>query len=89
LTGPVKIRRRDEFGELARSLNSMCDQLATAQERVERETSARLEAMDQLRHADRLRTVGRLAAGIAHEIGTPLNVVSGRAEMIAAGEFLR
>ena len=37
----------------------------------------------QLRHADRLRSVGRLASGIAHELGTPLNVVSGRAGLIA------
>jgi signal transduction histidine kinase len=41
--------------------------------------------LDQLRHADRLNTVGKLASGIAHELGTPLNVVSGRARMIARG----
>jgi signal transduction histidine kinase len=35
-----------------------------------------------LRHADRLTTVGKLASGIAHELGTPLNVVSGRARLI-------
>jgi signal transduction histidine kinase len=35
---------------------------------------------------DRLSTVGTLAAGIAHELGTPLNVVIGRAKMIATGE---
>jgi signal transduction histidine kinase len=30
--------------------------------------------------------VGKLASGIAHELGTPLNIVLARAEMIAAGE---
>jgi two-component system NtrC family sensor kinase len=30
--------------------------------------------------------VGKLAAGLAHELGTPLNVVAGRAEMIARGD---
>jgi len=47
------------------------------------ETAARVHAMQQLRHAERLVTVGKLASGIAHELGTPLNVVSGRAKMIS------
>jgi signal transduction histidine kinase len=81
------LRRRDELGQLAESLNQMCDQLSAQQERIETEAAARLAAMQQLRHADRLKTVGRLAAGIAHELGTPLNVVSGRAGLIASGQL--
>jgi signal transduction histidine kinase len=50
------------------------------------ETASRVAAIEQVRHADRLSTIGRLAAGIAHELGTPLNVVSERADMIARGE---
>jgi signal transduction histidine kinase len=84
---PVRLQRHDELGQLAESLNQMCDQLATQQEQIENETTARLAAMQQLRHADRLKTVGRLAAGIAHELGTPLNVVSGRAGLIASGKL--
>ncbi len=85
--GPLHLKRNDELGQLAESLNQMCDQLAAQQERIETEASARLDAMQQLRHADRLKTVGRLAAGIAHELGTPLNVVSGRAGLIASGQL--
>lgn len=87
LTGPVRVRSRDELGELATSINQMCTQLLDAQQRIQEETSSRVAAVEQLRHADRLRTVGRLGAGIAHQLGTPLNVVSGQAEMIAAGEL--
>ena len=53
--------------------------------RLEREVSARQDALGQLRHAERLTTIGRMASGIAHEIGSPLNVISGRAELIASG----
>jgi signal transduction histidine kinase len=81
------LKRNDELGQLAESLNQMCDQLIAQQNRIATEASARLEAMQQLRHADRLKTVGRLAAGIAHELGTPLNVVSGRAGLIASGQL--
>jgi signal transduction histidine kinase len=87
LSGPVSLRRRDEFGELATAINSMCEQLLDAQNKVNEETAARIAALEQLRHADRLRTVGRLASGIAHELGTPLNVVGGRAGMIASGKL--
>jgi signal transduction histidine kinase len=54
--------------------------------RASDEAEKRVQALDQLRHADRLRTVGTLASGIAHELGTPLNVISMRAKMIASGE---
>jgi signal transduction histidine kinase len=87
LSGPLTMKRHDEFGELAGALNSMCDQLRQAQEKIEDEAEAKQAAQTQLRHVDRLRTVGRLAAGIAHELGTPLNVVSGRANLIASGQL--
>jgi signal transduction histidine kinase len=48
-----------------------------AQERRQHQST-----VDQLRHADRLNVIGTLAAGVAHEIGTPLNVISGSAELI-------
>lgn len=86
LSGPLELSQRDEVGELAREINQMCERLAAAQARVEDETRRRLDASEQLRHADRLTTVGKLASGVAHELGTPLNVVSGRAKMILRGQ---
>jgi len=59
--------------------------LSALHNRLAREVSARQNAIGQLRHAERLTTIGKLASGIAHEIGTPLNVISGRVELIASG----
>ena len=79
LSGPLHLRQRDELGELAAEINLMCERLAAEQ-------GAREQATEQLRHADRLTTVGKLASGLAHELGTPLNVVRGRAKLIVDGE---
>jgi signal transduction histidine kinase len=87
LSEPLNLRGGGELSELATALNTMCEQLSDAQEKVRKETIARIAAMEQLRHADRLKTVGGLASGIAHELGTPLNVVSGRAGLIATGDL--
>ncbi len=65
------VRRRDELGALASELTSL---------------GARLAARERLQHEDRLRTVGQLASGVAHELGTPLSVISVRARMIASRE---
>ncbi len=86
LSGPLQGLPRDELGALATEMNAMCDRLADARDRLAAETASRVAAEDQLRHADRLSTIGKLASGIAHELGTPLNVVSGRARMIQSGE---
>ena len=87
LSGPIELNQDDELGRLGQAVNEMCEQLTHQRKQIESETQQRLAAVEQLRHADRLRTVGRLAAGLAHEIGTPLNVVSGRAELIASGRL--
>jgi signal transduction histidine kinase len=51
------------------------------------ERAGRADAERDLQHAQRLTSVGRMAAGIAHELGTPLNVVGSYARMIHDGEI--
>lgn len=94
----VPVTRIDEVGELARAMDAMRARLRAAQltaesemrGRVEAELRAelekrqRLELVDELRHADRLAMAGTLLSTVMHEIGAPLQVISGRAKMIAA-----
>ncbi len=86
-SSPIHLSQNDELGTLAVSLNQMCERLIEQRNSIEQETTRRVQAVDQLRHADRLKTVGHLAAGVAHELGTPLNVIGGRAALIASGKL--
>ena len=86
LPGPLTIRQRDEIGDLAFEINAMCMHLGAARAALASETEARIAAIEQMRHTDRLTTMGQLASGVAHELGTPLNVIAGRAEMLVTGE---
>jgi signal transduction histidine kinase len=78
----LEIKGEDELVSLAGIMNDMCTRLLIAKEKIHFEHLARLKTLEQLRHTEQLSTVGQIAAGIAHEIGTPLNVVDGRAKMI-------
>ncbi|WP_020677571.1 sensor histidine kinase [Geopsychrobacter electrodiphilus] len=82
-SAPLNLGGRDELGKLADTIDQMRGQLAAAKEADEESTRERIEALEKLRHTERLATLGRLSAGMAHEIGTPLNVISGRAKLIA------
>lgn len=82
LDSRLTVRGSAEIAALKVELNRMSERLAESHARAEEEMRARLDALEQLRHVDRLRTVGTLASGIAHELGTPLNVIVLRARML-------
>jgi two-component system NtrC family sensor kinase len=73
-----------ELTRLARAFNEMAARLAEQRQAAEREAQERLELERQLRQSERLAVVGRLAAGVAHELGAPLNVIKGRVELVQA-----
>src|SRR5690606_32444477 len=83
-SAPLGLRQRDELGELASALDVAAAELKDATEKAEVEAQARLATQEQLRHAERLATAGQLATVLAHEIGTPLNVASGHAQLVAS-----
>jgi len=61
-------------------LDTVAKEIATIVQRKEaEEAQAGLE--EQLRHADRLATIGQLAAGVAHELNEPLGNILGFAQL--------
>ena len=75
--------RDDEIGALAARFNTMTASLREARLETQRGMTAKLTLEHQLAASEKLATVGGLAAEIAHEVGTPLNVVTGRARAMA------
>lgn len=75
-------KSRDELARLALEFNRMAENLREQKAQTERETENRLQLEKELRHNERLASVGQLAAGVAHELGAPLNVIDARAEQL-------
>jgi signal transduction histidine kinase len=72
----------DELVAIAHEFNQMLGRLEAAERAITVEVDARREATRSLEAADRLGTLGQLAASLAHEIGSPLQVVLGRARAL-------
>jgi len=71
----IEVRGHDEIASLAESFNQMEDNLDHAMTALEEIIKKLQEKQDQLVEAEKLALVGKLAAGIAHEINNPLTSV--------------
>ncbi len=71
-----------ELTRLAQEFNRMADSLQEQRDLARQQAEERLSLERKLRHTERLAVVGRLAAGVAHEMGAPLQVIDGRAKQL-------
>lgn len=70
---------RDEVGRVIQAFARLVDALHAERRRGDAELEARTRLERGLQEADKLVTVGRLSAVMAHEIGSPLQILEGRA----------
>jgi signal transduction histidine kinase len=77
----IDIRSKDEISQLAEAFNQMAVDLKRAQQEVIQQAETKVELERSLRQSEKLAAIGQLASGLAHEIGTPLNIIAGRVEL--------
>jgi signal transduction histidine kinase len=79
LSHVILSERDDEIGQIATRFNDMTFSLRESRAETQRQNDEKLALEQRLGQTEKLATIGQLAAEIAHEVGTPLNVIAGRA----------
>ncbi|MDZ4345673.1 MAG: ATP-binding protein [Candidatus Binatia bacterium] len=79
-TQRIETAGASELDLLADEFNQMSEKIEMGYRRLVEEQRENLKLERNFRQSERLASVGQLAAGLAHEMGTPLNIIGGRAE---------
>ncbi|MFZ0685758.1 MAG: ATP-binding protein [Terriglobales bacterium] len=89
----IEVQSADEVGELARSFNGMSRRLREANEeivtwtktledRVEQKTTELSRAHEHVLHVERMASIGKMAAVVAHEVNNPLSGILTYAKLL-------
>jgi two-component system NtrC family sensor kinase len=89
----IDVRSNDEIGELAHSFNAMSNQLKTEhnenvawtrtlEQRVEQKTRELKRAHEHALHTEKMASIGKMAAVLAHEINNPLSGILTYAKLL-------
>jgi two-component system NtrC family sensor kinase len=89
----IEVRSHDEVGDLAHSFNDMSLQLRSAnkqivnwaktlEDRVEQKTSELKRAHEHVLHVEKMASIGKMAAVVAHEVNNPLSGILTYAKLL-------
>lgn len=85
--GPAELNRlADAVHRMSERLVRHQEQLADNIRSLEQTNLELTEARDELVRAEKMASVGRLAAGIAHEVGNPLGAIMGYVSLLKRGD---
>jgi signal transduction histidine kinase len=84
----------NEFSKLSKALNRMLGHIAEDKEKLQSAVASLEKANFDLKQAqkdiiraEKLASVGRLSAGIAHEIGNPIGIINGYLELLKGNDI--
>lgn len=69
-----------EIAAIGNQFNHMLDSIEQAQEELKKRRLKQEDLQEKLRRSEKLAAIGQLSAGIAHELGTPLSIVTAKAQ---------
>lgn len=71
-----------ELRQIHEGLRDMGERMAAAEAEISERVTRERELAEQLEYQEKVAMIGRVAGGVAHELGAPLNVIQGRAHIL-------
>ena len=76
-----------ELRQIYGGVRDMGERMARAEEEIQQRVIKERQLAERLEYQEKTAMIGRVAGGVAHELGAPLNVIQGRADILARHEL--